>query len=331
MCMKNETKTECRTLTSDGVNRTKTSSGSRVDEGFVVPRSLCKIKRIMIVEEINEGTAHSYLKKHDWIAKNENIILDIDEDFYGCNYAITPLLKANLTYKRIYNLDSLIKSHICPTTSIHEKESDRFLVELIDIARANRTCYKDISLKHTEKCQTATKIDLRGHFGRQLDRSVLNKTIQMCSLKKAKKFVSTLILKLAEFSIKQLRALQKVGFCLNTSPKTFTVFQNHKFGICIGANTPKRTAVSEHTPTKSEIVSRSILLKGLFQKINNFSLNLVTISRSMRDGYTPRQFSEEIEKDILNGLNVTIDRPLSLHYDSDLLGGKPGWPSRHKA
>lgn len=328
MCMKNVTTTECRTLTSE--HRNGSASSSREDAGFRVPRSKCKIKKIIIVEEIHEDTALGYFKKRDWIASNENIILDIDEDYYGCSYAITPLIDAKLGYKTIDYLNSLIKSHFCPSTFSHEKESDRFLLSLIAAKRVKSACYKDKSLRNTERCQTSMNINLRDYFGRQLDKFVANKSIQMCSLKSSDSFANSFILKLAELSITQLRALQKVGFCLNTSPKTLAVLESHQFGICIGANTPKRTAISEHTPTSSEISSRSDLLKGLLERIKHLSVDLVTISRSMRDGYTPRQFFEQIEGGILNSLNVTMGRQLSLHYDRDLLGGKPGWPARHK-
>ncbi|XP_045211860.2 uncharacterized protein LOC123563237 [Mercenaria mercenaria] len=327
-CIKNRTNFECRTLT----NVSRMANKSSDDDGFNIPRSLCKITKILIVEEINEDKALAFFGKSDWIAKSEHIILDIDEDFYGCSYAIEPLLKANVSYSKLFRLSSLIASYICPTSFTHEKESDKFLMELLSVTRTKRACNRDKTLKHSERCHGVAEIDLHRHFRHQLNRSITEDTIRMCHRTRPHDFVQNLLTKLSTFSITQIRALQKTGFCLTTSPKTLKINRNdNRFGLCIGSNTPKDTAVLEHTPTKSEIATRTILLKGLLKKLSSHSVELVTVSRSMRDGYTPRQFFEKIEADILNGLKDSFSRKIKVQYDRELLGGKPGWPARHKA
>jgi hypothetical protein len=155
----------------------------------------------------------------------------------------------------------------------------------------------------------------------------------MCSkYDNAYAFAHSLVTKIATYSIKQIRALQETGFCSHTSTKTFRTDQSTpRFGICKGSNTPQDTAVLEHTPTLTELATRSVLLKGLLKKLTDHSVKLVTVSRSVRDGYTPRQFFERIEANVLNGLNESFHGQIDLHYDRELLGGKPGWPARHKA
>lgn len=325
MCMKNETTVECRTLTDTGIN--KTEATPEADEGFLVPRNNCFIKKIIIVEEIHENKALNFFGKPDWIDKSENILVDIDEDYYGCTYAIKPLLNVNLSFKDIQRLDGTIKTNLCPITTIQEKESDIFLTDLISVMRIKRACQLDRTLANTTRCQKAALAHTQ--FTRQLNASVINKTISTCVRTNIMQFVCNLILILSKYRIKQLIALQTTGFCSNTSPKTFLIYDNKRFGICYGANTPMETAILEHEPSGSEIVTRSNLLNGLYKKLDQYSPQLVTISRSMRDGYTPRMYFEQIEKYILAGLNTTLDRHIKVHYDKDLLGGKSGWPFRH--
>ncbi|XP_045211861.2 uncharacterized protein LOC123563238 [Mercenaria mercenaria] len=327
-CTKSGIQSECRTLTN--VSRMANKSSS--DGDFIIPSSICKIKKILIVEEIHEDKALAFFGKSDWIAKSENIILDIDEDYYGRSYAIEPLLKADLSYSRLNRLSSLIASYICPITFTHEKESDKFLMELLSITRAKRVCkFTYNTLENSKTCNGVAEIDLHRYFKHQLDRSVTDKTVRLCSLKlSTNDFVQQLLAKLATFTIKQIRALQKTGFCLRMSPKSLRIYEkDYRFGLCIGSNIPEQTSVLEHNATQSEISTRSILLKYLFKKLTDHSVELVTISRSVRDGYTPRHFFEQIEVGILNGLNISFNGKIKVHYDPELLGGMPGWPARH--
>lgn len=328
-CLKNETQFECRTYS----NVSRLSNKSKNDDYFVIPRSMCKIMKILIVEEIHENKALNFFGKRDWIAGSENVILDIDEDYFGCSYAIEPLLKANLSYTKIEKLDNLIAAHLCPTSFFHERESDKFLIDLLAVARTKRACLKDKKLRYTERCNTTAKIDLLKFYKQKLEVLNMNNIVRMCSRHdNAYAFLHSLVSKIATYSIKQIRALQEIGFCSDTSTKTF--IQSHsriRFGICKGSNTPKNTAVLEHTPTQNEVETRSVLLKGLLKKLTDHSVKLVTISRSVRDGYTPRQYFERIEADILSGLSASFNGRINVHHDRELLGGKPGWPARHKA
>lgn len=326
LCLKNETGVDCRSLVdlNGDVNPNKT------DGGFVIPRHKCNIVRILIVEEIHENKAVSYLGRPEWIAKSESIIIDIDEDYYGCSYAIEPLLSANVSFQRVKRIDELIKAQLCPISTEHERRSDLFLLELISLVRIKRACDIDKTLTNSTKCRIASKMNAVKHFESKLRSLETNQTIRLCKNNDDRKVVQVLTQAFSRLRIKDLKALQSVGFCCNTSPKTLDLYGNRKFGICYGMNTPEATAVSVHIPTTSEITSRTILLKGLLRKLNKYSPRLVTVSRSVRDGYTPRQFFEQIEDNIITALQGSIDQTTELHYDKDLLGGKPGWPARHK-
>ena len=56
---------------------------------------------------------------------------------------------------------------------------------------------------------------------------------------------------------------------------------------------------------------------------------LVTVSRSVRDGYTPRSLAGRIEDGVLTALRrQRRSGAMTVVYDSDLLGGRDGWTSR---
>lgn len=329
MCHQNGTGVECDTSTDPGYGRRIVEDD---EEMFVIPTEDCIIRHTVLVEEIHENRALALLGDPHWLDKHESIILDIDEDFFGCSYAIDPILKSNLSMARLGRLDTIIQSNFCPVNSSHEKESDHFLMQLISVIRKQRACTIDMKLKDTPECKTIKSIDPKTYFSKQLESLLVKQLIVMCAQINPQKLIGDLVYNFQKLRIQQLRAIQTTGFCANTSPKTFQVNRGERqFGVCYGANTPDNSAVLEHTPTKGEVSRRAALLKGMFRKLSSHKLDLVTVARSFRDGFTPRMHFEQIEKSILWALNTTMGRPVHLHYDKDLLGGKRGWPSKHKA
>ncbi|KAL4240097.1 hypothetical protein ACF0H5_000891 [Mactra antiquata] len=324
-CIQNNGYRECMSVQNAEKEKTEED-----ESGFKIQYKNCRIKKQVIVEEVHEQKMLQYLTKSDWLKDNKNIMLDIDEDYYGCTYAIEPLLKTNMSYEKIYQFDETVAANLCPASATHEKESDYFLMQLIGSVRIKRACAINPNLKNSTKCLQIIKIDLLHTFSTLLTEKVAEKSINLCP-NVSQAFIHNLLSQMGKLRITQLHALQKTGFCSITSTKTLKNQYNDKFGICFGANTPKNTQIFEHSPTKNEIIKRTMLLKQILKKIKYFSPNIVTVCRSVRDGYTPRNYFELIESSIITALNRTMDRNLSLHYDRDLIGGKPGWPSRHKA
>ena len=81
---------------------------------------------------------------------------------------------------------------------------------------------------------------------------------------------------------------------------------------------------------KMEIQDRSMKLFRLFHTVR-FKPRVVSIARSVRDGYTPRGSFRRIERDLLYILRTVypqISEP-TIIYDPNLLGGRHGWLNRH--
>lgn len=300
-------------------------------EMIEVPTEDCIIRKRLIYEEINERRALVDFSLADMLAKNEQIILDIDEDYFGCSYAIDPILKSNLSMSKLERLDNIVSANFCPVNNSQDIATDDFLMKLISTIKKKTFCTSNTSTEYEKICRDIKKLDIQAQFLKKLQTLVDSKTITFCGKDSFDKFLSYLIGHLSKLTIIHLRAIEAVGFCCTTSPKAFVVSrEERRFGVCSGANTPENSAIFEHTPSLLEVTGRSLTLKNILKKISNRHPGLVTVSRSMRDGYTPRMYFETIEKSILSALNATMDRPLKVHYDIDLLGGIRGWPSKHK-
>jgi hypothetical protein len=132
----------------------------------------------------------------------------------------------------------------------------------------------------------------------------------------------------------KLKAYMDVGVCLNTSPATFGFIEEEDIGIilCHGVNTPNNTVNFLHVPSEREVTHRQHILKDVLHQINAISKpKLVTLARSVRDGFTPRNLSGVMERNILQALAPTnMDSMYNVIYDKNLLGGIAGWSSRYK-
>ncbi|KAL3876971.1 hypothetical protein ACJMK2_034743 [Sinanodonta woodiana] len=313
MCQTNGTESECMYQSTES------------EEGWAgkkIPAESCHVRKGFNVEEVHELQAMKVFNDKDLILKTDNVILDIDEDFYGCTYAIQPLLDANVTLSMVKEMDNLIENIFCPKTTEHEKNSDKLLWEVIENIKLKRKC------KQTRTCKLEKLNVLKG----LLNSLQTANNIKTCENqgKLRLKLVTLLVKQLENLTDTQLDAMQETGFCSSTTPKTLPIFGARMFGICYGANTPNDTAVITYMPPLKEVEKRTMILQKLLSKINKFSPKLVTLCRSMRDGYTPRKFFHQIEKDILHSLSVSMQQDLIIHYDKDLLGGVKGWPNRHK-
>lgn len=148
----------------------------------------------------------------------------------------------------------------------------------------------------------------------------------LCDISKTKKnvHISGIIREFFKLSKIQLSALQKVGFCLSTTYKTFQLLNPSLFSTCRGANSPNETAVTEHRTNAREVRARARLLSNILQVFRESPPNLVTVCRSIRDGYTPRKYFKDIERLVLRAIQINFPKT-RVHYDSGLLNGKIGF------
>lgn len=384
MCFHNETikARECIYVPLHLTERTEIS----------IKAQLCHIKKSFVYKEIREDLAYQKLYKGKLISSSDSILLDIDEDFYGCAFASKPLLDANISMDHIHKLDSMLLRLFCPQDATQEQEADKMLVTVLGIFRKASTCLESNNIVNNRtNMQTkaggkisdghvrGNKVTFSPYHGQSKPKltgyphTSLNKvdmgTANRSSVKKIPTGVkckdnSQAVMKEVEFILKkylwqsknsvacgkrtqqserllkellnnfkqhsqrQLRSLQYVGFCLASSYTPVKQSRAH-FHICHGLNYPDNSAVDVYIPPLSEIHQRTKLLQDILSPLRGRKTCMATVCRSVRDGYTPRRYFNKIESDVLKTLNTTF-KNLQLRYATNLLGGKRGWPSRHK-
>ncbi|OWF40353.1 uncharacterized protein LOC110463923 [Mizuhopecten yessoensis] len=342
------------------------------ESGVSINPHLCHVKKSFFYKEIREDIAVQKLSKGKLVSSTESVLLDIDEDYYGCAYASKPLLDANMSMDNIHKLDGLIQKLFCPQGAIKEQEADRLLVSVLGILRKAPSCPNSTNTKASNvllsKGPTGQSQSHGGKFsfnksmldvGKSANKKNPNSNNVKCkvdslalykeaesAIKKylwqaknsvacgrrtphSEKILKELMNHFKQHSQRQLRSLQYVGFCLTSSPKSSKLVSKFNFHVCHGVNYPGHSAVHVYIPDMSEIHQRTKLLQDIMSAVKSKKTSMATVCRSIRDGYTPRRYFNRIEGDVLKVLNVTFGN-IQLRYDSDLLGGRKGWPSRHK-
>lgn len=303
------------------------------DLNFIeIPRGRCNVKRTYTVENIREDVALEYLHNSKWLPIKDELILDIDEDYYGCVYASQPLLDSGVKDIELEHISKYLKKLICPKSLAQEKYADSILVTALDYFKNMYSCQNPkVPATKGNKCPSHSKTssDVNVFLQKKLWG---NKKIHLCSkqLHAVKYAISELVHSFQKLSSKQVKIMQRVGFCLCTSPKTFKLTFPSAFGLCIGNNKESESDVLVHNPSKKDISERTKILQNILYSMKSKSVKLVTICRSSRDGYTPRRYMKQIESDIISSLNKTFDHSCVVHYDNGLLGGINGWLSRPK-
>lgn len=299
-------------------------------EDTVMESSLCQIKRSIQFEEMNEYEALKRTVSRNLLLQNETVILDIDEDYFGCTYACKPLLDCNISLISMDLIDNALEKLICPKTPNEEAKADDMLGFVLYIIS---DCHKDMkrlgfaSCSKEEKLQKATKL---------LDKFIWSSENNLgCSRRKGTLETGAmydLLDIVTDFNYQQLMSLKRVGFCLTTALKSFQLTMKSVFHICKGNNDPGSATVFIHSPTMDEISLRMRNLNAIIKSIDiNRKTQIVTICRSIRDGYTPRKYFKLIETGLFKSLQRCFkNKNIEFKFDNGLLGGVYGWTNKNR-
>jgi len=313
------------------------------DEETTMSPDRCHIKTDYISEYVS---AHHVVDKMTsspgWMVNGDaggGIIVDIDEDFFGCESPSDQLAARLGTgssgWRHVELIDRALSAFLCPRTAEDESIADRFarrLVRLVvDVCRRRQVI---------ERCRPP-ELDavIRSAF--------VGRPSMFCgtSASQVKAAWISLAELLARVPVEHLRSVLHIGFCLNTAPRTHNFRREQNVGdfiVCYGANEPNSTIVYRHTPSADELDAqmRSFdrLVTELLRQAEATTAGvggqqrrplLVTVCRSIRDGYTPRSLAASIEEGILSALRrQRRSGTMTVVYDKDLLGGRGGWSSR---
>ncbi|KAK7498477.1 hypothetical protein BaRGS_00010137, partial [Batillaria attramentaria] len=303
-------------------------------EGPVISSLNCTLEMTGSVEFVSERKALELLQAGGWITEKDRLMLDVDEDYYGCESSVMPLYQAGLPQSTIDNISELLGQLLCVETVKQEYLADSFFHAVIHTV---------LNLKMND-CKSG-----HGHgpclTNFDVDKALINKIPWFVSSLLAGTFedlpcsreensnnilMQAVLRILEDLKVSQLQALDYVGVCLRTAPTNF-FFEENSLHVCHGPNTPNQTEVTFHVPEEAENKERTELLKKLLSLLPSHP-SVVTVCRSVRDGYTPWRHFGFVENAIFSALKDAFSdvKEESFHFDENLLGGKKGWPDRHK-
>ena len=297
-------------------------------EQSIKPTS-CNIKREFFMESVREDEAIRRMSKGGWISKKDSVMLDVDLDFFGTTHVSQPLMDLGISMASLNMMNGVLWKLFCPKTVREEQETDKVLVRALHLFLNALECKSKLQTKQNsyKKCKDKARKEsvdmIRNFLWRQGNRvSCVKKS------KESENLINQLIdLFFGHLNAKQISMMKKIGFCLTTTLSSYLPLTNPGFQVCMGSNTPTDSMVLVHRPIKNETVLRSSTLLKFLNMLPR--PRLVTVCRSVRDGYTPRFQYYLIEHSVMKSINTCFSNT-KVYYDPWLLGGKHGWPHRHK-
>ncbi|XP_035828677.1 uncharacterized protein LOC118478692 [Aplysia californica] len=322
------------------------SSEPRDMLGTNITQAGCLQKMRVRVEVVSETALMRSLKagQFEQIEESSGYILDIDEDYFGCEASVLPLYKAGIDEAYIQRISFWVEKLFCGKTIETESAADGIFQMLITfIINSNNKCHfnstsRDIFL-HPCGVKLYNILDERiFNVRNRRPKTGLSVEEVFCTIKATSSLkkqhisiLSQLLSLLHNLTEPQLHALSEVGVCWYVSPSTFNNDKVHHFKLCDGNNKPNNTMVTFFTPDQWEVRQRSQRLETILQRMT-LTPDLVTLCRSVRDGYTPRSRFRQIESSVIGVMRGVYGGEdggnVNVLYDRDLLGGVYGWPGR---
>lgn len=305
-------------------------------ENFAVPldESRCHVQKTTTTVEAMDHKALELLRAGKLVYPNETVLLDIDEDYYGVESGADTLMQAKVPIEWILKVDEILTYFICPQKTVDEHFADIFLVGIIKsildgcaIFKGKMTPCRKVNPQFTHHIFSTAKKQSQTYFWKSPD--------MFCSDSEPRRYKQ--LFKLVEsflyLNYQQLSELKKVGFCMTTTIKSLGFSQGLSvYKICHGVNLPGDALVTLHLPSEPEIERRTRELTEMLRSKTYIQPKLITVCRSMRDGYTPKKSWRVIEQGVLGAIQSSKSKDTyKVVYDKDLMGGARGWPHRHES
>lgn len=314
-----KTKQECQF-----VNRTMFSEDEDYDGSDIKPKD-CDIKGNIVYQQIVDYNALNKLTLGQLVGEGESLLLDIDEDFFGCVLRGHHLVDAGIPWDTVEEIDDLTSEVFCPGLTAHEGIANRFMQVILALIIKHCKSSEEASVACVTPRNPTSKalsIDINRVVKNYLGKGIfcaMSRSIRQQRLEK-------LIEYFLDLTVPQIRACADLGFCMQTSPRSY---QANGFQLCHGANEPNTTIVTQHSPGENELILRLRRVRRMLRTQSYPTPGMVTLCRSVRDGYTSVKYFDDIEESVIESvLNSRKDVTFNVIYDINLLGGEKGWPSR---
>ena len=265
---------------------------------------------------INEKQFLKQLKLHVY----KNIILDIDEDYFGTESGVQNYIEKGVSLNTTVLTDEYFPYIFCP----YSNEEEEYLNEAMHRIFDNLARFMREEKSGRVKTYIKSGRTFKEKFAEKVSTLFLN---YVCKTSKNTSMILNEIANyLIKLDIKEIESLSKVNYCLRESPQLKLPPQ---FTLCHGNNYPGDTLNQIYVSSSDTIVKRAMRLRKILRQINYHEPpKLCTIARSLRDGYTPRDQQNFIEKTLLDVITKEFKiykLTPNIIYDKYLLFGKKGW------
>lgn len=291
----------------------------------------------------SRNVADTLFAQQGALEKSDNaMLLDIDLDFFGC----TGLAEAEQALGTLplelvgLALQSLVQFHFA--TVKDEMAVNDLLRD--DISQAWKHCWLAKTRTSCGDSETYSPLSARTRNYFQSSLKFFNET--------AFRLLGVSLYRIIISHPNAAHVLNALGFCLYTTPSTYRSPTGNFEGDIEGQGLPRGLKLCGHFPhflrdeqvhNDNGPVTRAVSLSPLDVKrrlaIFDKTLDqlvkrsprplLVTICRSIRDGYTNTATWEQVERGVFESLYRAYGT-LDIVYDGNLLGGHTGW-TRHTA
>lgn len=305
-----------------------------LENGLPIDKSACYRQTDGVLEIVGEALVSSVLKDYQW-SQTKKLLLDIDEDYFGCWSDVVQLYDIGITQDHLNSVSDLVSLFFCVSTAEEEQLADAVYSSIISLVKTLKTkgcansnfdgmskCLRNVEIENFLILNLENILDF-------LEEQDVLPILCESAPKVNGLFLQSLMHYLMNFSVKQLEALSELGICLDISPPSVYYPSSGKFHVCHGDNVPNKTEVAFFMPDESGISFRAMKLRRLLSSLSK-QPDMISICRSVRDGYTPKKFFNFIEKTLLHTINKVFRQThqSEVHYDKNLLGGQVGWTSR---
>lgn len=275
----------------------------------------CDVRHTVKYVELREDIAADYFQRRkDNLSGRTEVLLDIDVDFLYFMNAGESLIRANVSRDVVDDINSNLCRLLCPNSGEQETEMDRFISEFIQRIQSHKIKRKFVF--------NFTDLYTKGmNFFRKDKLKWLSYSCPVTA-EQTRLFISRFVRNVASLSASQLAALRETGFCLSPGRRSLKELPEKVFTICTGDSFLFNLQRNFVDPSKQ--LKRLRDFRDMVTEVCNLPVKLVTISRSVRDGFTDRILETRHEKLILDILQRTLPNT-NVFYDTTMLGGRNGF------
>ena len=277
-----------------------------------IERKACKMIHAFKYISIGENDVIGSLK----LGNIKNAIIDIDEDYYGVESGVGNFIRKGVAESDQKDFDYYLGFLYCPRSIKDERMINDQLLGIF-----NR-------LLHLIEDNDEENV------GRLLQEEIVRSTQQyMCHTQHQEEIIKELIKHILSLSTNETKSLSNLKFCSYSRPHSHVIKSlygksDKSFGICHGTIFPNDTLNQIYVGSIDDVIKRGLRMRNILTHlIFHVELKLVTIARSLRDGYTPRDQQRLIERTVLKNLNESLlkfgKRPKVI-YDEQRFG-REGW------